>query len=343
MKLLHWILVLLLFGITSAAVSVGYDPEPMPLKLPSNFPPPVYDLASNPITREGFELGRKLFYEPLLSRDGTISCGSCHIQSSAFTHHQHDVSHGIDDRLGFRNSPPVMNLAWSRFFFWDGGVFHLDLQPVGPIENPDEMGDQMKNVLQKLQRHKKYPALFEKAFGPGPVSSDRFLKALSQFMLSCISAGSRYDSIVRGEGPSFTGEEQQGREIFRTKCSSCHSTDLFTDQLFHNVGLQPNFYNDSGRYRISLDTADWYAFKTPSLRNVMHTAPYMHDGRFETLEQVFDHYDHGIQPMPSLDSIMKRRDGLGIRLSRTERDLLISFLKTLSDEKFIRDPLFSEQ
>lgn|SRR5574343_295377 len=343
MKIRLLIFLLGLCSIFSAAVSIEYDTEPMPLNMPSNFPPPVYDLTSNPITKEGFELGRKLFYDPILSRDGTISCGSCHIQSSAFTHHGHDVSHGIDDRLGFRNSPPVMNLAWSRFFFWDGGVFHLDLQPVGPIENPDEMGDQLKSVIQKLQKSKKYPALFDKAFGPGPITSDRFLKALSQFMLSCVSASSRYDSVVRGEGPSFTREEQLGREIFQQHCSSCHTTDLFTDQAFHNIGLKPNFYNDSGRYRISLDTADWYAFKTPSLRNIMHTAPYMHDGRFETLEQVFDHYDHEVHYMPSLDTILKQKEGLRISLDRKQRDLLIAFFQTLSDEKFIRDPNFSEQ
>lgn len=343
MRTLHWVLMILIVVVTTAGLSLNYDPEPKPLKLPSNFPPPVYDLASNPITKEGFELGRKLFYDPILSRDGTISCGSCHIQASAFTHHSHDVSHGIDDRLGFRNSPPVMNLAWSRFFFWDGGVFHLDLQPIGPIENPDEMGDQLKNVISKLQRNKKYPALFEKAFGPGEINSQKFLKALSQFMLSCISANAKYDSVVRGEGPQFTLEEEKGKELFKEKCSSCHSTDLFSDQSFHNVGLAPNYFNDSGRYRISLDTTDWYRFKTPSLRNVMFTAPYMHDGRFETLEQVFDHYDHDVKDMPSLDPILRKNGRLGIALSADERTLLIAFLKTLTDERFIRDPLFSEQ
>lgn len=343
MKVIHWISILMIAVVTTAAMSLHIDPEPRPLWLPSNFPPPVYDLSSNPITKEGFELGRKLFYDPILSRDGTISCGSCHIQASAFTHHSHDVSHGIDDRLGFRNSPPVMNLAWSKFFFWDGGVFHLDLQPIGPIENPDEMGDQLKNVIGKLQRHKKYPALFEKVFGAGEIDSHKFLKALSQFMLSCISANSKYDSVVRGEGPQFTEEEARGRGLFQDKCATCHTTDLFTDQSFHNIGLAPNYFNDSGRYRISLDTSDWYLFKTPSLRNIMYTAPYMHDGRFETLEQVFDHYDQNVKDMPSLDTLLRRRGRLGIALNAEDRTLLIAFLKTLTDERFIRDPLFSEQ
>jgi len=157
-------------------------------KKPANFPDPVYDFASNPVTEDGFELGRRLFYEPRLSRDNTVSCGSCHIQYYGFTHHGHDVSHGIDDRLGTRNSPPIMNLAWANAFLWDGGVFYLDLQPMVPITTHAEMDEKMSIVLEKLKQHPEYPALYKKAFGAEGIDSRKTLRALSQFMLMCISA-----------------------------------------------------------------------------------------------------------------------------------------------------------
>lgn len=310
---------------------------------PANFPAPVYNMASNPLTKEGFELGRKLFYDPLLSRDGSISCATCHIQGSAFTHHGHDVSHGIDDELGFRNAPPVMNLAWSRFFFWDGGVFDLDLFPLAPIENPVEMDEKMPNVLRKLKKDKKYPYLFQQAFGPGEITSAHMLQALSQFMLLCISADAKYDKVVRNEGAVFTAEEAAGLAVFKAKCASCHSSDLFTDQKFHNTGLEPSLFRDSGRFRITLNPADWYAFKTPSLRNVLKTAPYMHDGRFYTLNAVYEHYDHGLQDTPGLDAELRKSGTKGIPLSAEERNQLTAFLATLTDEQFIRNAQFSEQ
>lgn len=336
--------IILVIALSAGTTGAGQGAlTPMPLEIPANFPRPVYDLASNPITREGFELGRRLFYDPILSRDGSISCATCHIQGSAFTHHGHDVSHGIDDELGFRNAPPVMNLAWTRFFFWDGGVFDLDLQPIAPIENPVEMGEQMPRVIGKLKKDKKYPYLFQEVFGPGEITSSNMLKALSQFMLQCVSSQSKYDKIVRGEGESFTQEEQEGFAIFKARCASCHSTDLFTDNQFHNNGLPVDLYNDSGRYRVTLNEADWYVFKTPSLRNVMKTAPYMHDGRFYTINAVYEHYDKGIKASPTLDSLLRKDGVLGIPLSADERGKLTAFLHTLTDENFIRNPLFAEQ
>ncbi|MCH5598193.1 cytochrome-c peroxidase [Niabella ginsengisoli] len=164
---------------------------------PVHFPEPAYNIAGNTITKDGFELGRKLFYEPRLSRNNTISCGSCHIQSSSFTQHGHDVSHGIDDRLGRRNSPPIMNLAWNTSFMWDGGVFDLDLQPIVPITAHEEMDEKLSNVISKLQTHSEYPALFKKAFGSDQITTASFMKALSQFMLMCVSSNSKYDSVVQ--------------------------------------------------------------------------------------------------------------------------------------------------
>lgn len=315
----------------------------MPLAIPSNFPSPVYDLSSNPITYAGFTLGRKLFYDPILSRNNTISCGSCHIQGSAFTHHGHAVSHGIDDRLGTRNAPPIMNLAWNKFFFWDGGVFNLDLQPIAPIENFVEMDETMPNVITKLNASTEYQQMFNAAFGSREVTSANMLKALSQFMLQCISANSKYDKYVRNEGVSFTDDEKAGLQIFQQKCAACHSTDLFTDNDFHNNGIGPGKVDDSGRARITLNPLDLYKFKTPSLRNVVNTPPYMHDGRFLTLEAVLDHYSSGVKESETLDEKLKQNGVLGIPLTQDEKDKLIAFLTTLTDEDFLRDKKLSEQ
>lgn len=344
-KILQVLAIMVGLVLMGAACSKNGDDAltPMPLKIPSNFPAATYALDRNPITKEGFELGRKLFYDGLLSRDGTISCGSCHIQGSAFTHHGHDVSHGIDDRLGVRNSPAIMNLAWNRFFFWDGGVFDLDLQPLSPIENPVEMDEHIPNVITKLKQHKDYPALFNRVFGPGEINADKMLKALSQFMLQCVSAESKYDKYIRNEGVQLTTDELAGLTIFKQKCATCHSTDLFTDNAFHNNGLIPTLFNDSGRFRVTLQPQDMHLFKTPSLRNIAKTAPYMHDGRFLNLQAVLDHYSSGIQNSTTLDPLLKPNGIPGLPLSDTEKAQLIAFLQTLTDDAFIRNPILAEQ
>ncbi|MET0464306.1 MAG: cytochrome c peroxidase [Chitinophagaceae bacterium] len=305
---------------------------------PANFPPPVYRMSDNPITEDGFILGRKLFYEPRLSRNNTVSCGSCHIQSSAFTQHGHDVSHGIDDRLGSRNSQAIMNLAWSPTFFWDGGVFDLDLQPIVPITNHVEMDESVENVLAKLRQHPDYPSLFRKAFGSEEITTARTMKALSQFMLMCVSSESRYDSVQTGKA-SFTVEEEKGYAIFQQRCNSCHKEPLFTDHSFRNNGIPVGPNNDEGRFLVTLNETDRYKFKVPGLRNLEFTAPYMHDGRFLTLDAVLDHYSSGVQSTPNLDPLLSN----GIKLEMHERLELLSFLKTLSDRKFLTNRLLAEQ
>lgn len=305
---------------------------------PANFPAPVYRLSDNPVTEDGFILGRKLFYEPRFSRNNTVSCGSCHIQSSAFTQHGHDVSHGIDDRLGSRNSQAIMNLAWSPDFFWDGGVFDLDLQPIVPITNHVEMDETVENVLVKLRQHPEYPSLFKKAFGSEEITTARTMKALSQFMIMCVSSESKYDSVNKGIA-TFTNEEEKGYSVFRQKCSSCHKEPLFTDHSFRNNGIPVGPNNDEGRYLVTLNEADRYKFKVPSLRNLEFTAPYMHDGRFLNLDAVLDHYNSGIQLTPNLDPLLAN----GIKLETDERKQLLSFLRTLSDRKFITNRLLAEQ
>ncbi|MFN7115992.1 MAG: cytochrome-c peroxidase [Saprospiraceae bacterium] len=311
-------------------------------KVPANFPQPVYDLSKNPITQEGFELGRTLFYDGILSRDGTISCGFCHQQQSAFTQHAHTLSHGIDDRLTMRNALPIQNLAWEKEFFWDGGVFHLDLFAVEPIQNENEMDESLPNVLNKLRNHPSYPKLFEKAFGTPEITTDRFLKALSQFQLMCISADSKYDKYVRKEGVMLSSEEIAGMQIFQQKCASCHSGELFTDNSYRNNGLTIGNPEDTGRERITLNENDKFKFKVPSLRNVELTRPYMHDGRIRTLEAVLDHYASNVQDSPTLDSLLKKKGRLGIELSATEKTQIMAFLKTLTDEVFLKKKELSE-
>ena len=310
---------------------------------PANFPEPLYNFANNTITKSGFELGRTLFYEPRLSRDNTISCGSCHIQSSAFTQHGHDVSHGVDDRLGIRNSPPIMNLAWSRAFMWGGGIFDLDLQPIAPITAHEEMDENLENVLGKLRSLPKYKTLFKSAFGTEEITVARFLKAMSQFMLMCISSNSKYDKVMRKEGGlMFTQVEEEGYAIFKQKCGSCHTEPLFTDGSFRNNGLGISPVNDQGLYISTLIPTDKYKFKVPSLRNLQYTAPYMHDGRFLSLAGVFEHYNSEVQQTANLDPLLGT-NSLGIPLSDLEKTKLSAFLATLNDKSFINNTLLSEQ
>jgi cytochrome c peroxidase len=309
---------------------------------PANFPEPVYDIKNNPVTKEGFELGRQLFYEAVLSRDNSISCGNCHVQASGFTQHGHDLSHGIEDRLGNRNSPPIMNLAWNKSFMWDGGVFHLELFPLAPITNPVEMDEKMDNVLAKLRSKKKYRDGFLAAYGDEEITGKRVFNALTQFMLMCISDNSKYDSVMRKSGPKFTELEQRGYQLFRAKCSSCHKEPLFTDGSFRNNGLDNTYNPDSGRQAITLDSNDRFKFKVPSLRNNAYTAPYMHDGRFTTLDQVLNHYSGGVKNSHTLDPLLRKNGIYGIPLTGDEKTVLKAFLNTLNDKYFITRTDLSE-
>ncbi len=309
---------------------------------PAHFPEPVYRLADNEITREIFELGRRLFYEPRLSRNNTITCGSCHIQLSGFTQHGHDVSHGIDDRLGRRNSMPIMNLAWSTTFMWDGGVFDLDLQPIVPITAHEEMDESVTNVISKLQAHSEYPGMFKKAFGSEIITTAGFMKALSQFMIMCVSSNSRYDSVMLGQA-RFTPEEQEGYLLVQQKCTSCHAEPLFTDNSFRNNGIGIGANDDMGRYEATLNEKDKYTFKVPSLRNLAFTAPYMHDGRFYTLDAVIDHYSSTVQQTPNLDPLLQENEKPGISMTAEEKRKIKAFLNTLNDKGFVTEKLLSEQ
>ncbi|WP_080058514.1 cytochrome-c peroxidase [Spirosoma aerolatum] len=321
---------------------VVYKPTPVTLRQPANFPALVYDLSQNPLTVEGVALGKTLFYDAQLSRDTTVSCGFCHQQFAGFGHSDHALSHGIGSQFGTRNVPGLQNLGWDREFFWDGGVTSLDELPIAPIQNPVEMDLKFSEALSRVQKNPKYPPLFQAAFGSDTVTTARFLKAISQFLLTLVSADSRYDKYVRKEaGGDLTSDELAGLTLFQQKCATCHATDLFTDKSYRNNGLQVSSINDQGRYRITLNEADRLKFKVPSLRNVEKTFPYMHDGRFATLDQVIEHYRTGVQDSPTLDPALKANGQLGVSLTDAQKNQLVAFLKTLTDNTFISNRAFS--
>ncbi len=312
--------------------------------MPSNFTTPVYDVAGNPVTKAGFVLGKKLFYDKLLSRDTTINCATCHISYAAFSNPAHPTSHGIDNLFGRRNAPAIQNMFWRTGFFWDGGVPNLDLVPLNAIQSPVEMDESPALVLEKLRKHPQYPALFKQAFGTEEINTTTFLQALSQFMGMLVSANSRYDHFVRNEpGGDFSMEEMDGLELFKLKCATCHATELFTDQQYRNNGILADFSYDRGRNEVSQLSEDIGKFRVPSLRNLTATGPYMHNGKYKTIESVLDHYASGVLDSPTLDPLLRQADGsLGIHLSSPEKAKLLAFLKTLTDDAFLRDTRFSE-
>lgn len=322
------------------------DPEILPeitkedvtFTVPPGFPPPVYTFADNEVTVEGFQLGKRLFYDGRLSRDNSISCGFCHQQVSAFANSGHQFSHGIDGLFGTRNAPPLFNLAWHQTFMWDGGINHLESQPLGPIANPVEMDENINTIIAKLNAIQSYRDDFAAAFGDDSITTQRITRALAQFMGLMISADSRYDRYQRGE-EQFTASEEHGLALFRAKCVSCHTEPLFMDNSFHNNGLSvDNTLNDIGRMHITNDPLDSLKFKTPSLRNVAVTSPYMHDGRFVTLTECMNHYSSGIVSSTTLDPLLVS----GIPLTTQDKTDLIAFLATLTDNTFRTDPKFKE-
>ena len=309
--------------------------------VPKNFPKPVYDFSNNPLSADKIALGKALFYDPILSKDNTISCSSCHLSYTAFTHTDHNLSHGIDNRIGIRNAPALMNLAWNTYFMWDGAVTHLDMQALAPISHHDEMDETIENIVTKLQNASKYKQLFYKAFNDSSATGEHTLKAIAQFMVTLISANSKYDKVIRKEGGySFTENELKGYNLFKQNCASCHKEPLFTNNEFENNGLVPDkFLNDIGRAKISQNPNDSFKFKVPSLRNVELSYPYMHDGRFPNLQMVLFHYTEDIHQSATLSNQLKKK----IVLDEADKNNLIAFLKTLTDEEFLQNPKFQPE
>lgn len=334
--MLCWIgAVLLVVGCTSHALEEPTKPF-RGFVAPAHFPPPAYDFEQNPVTEAGFELGRKLFYDPRLSRDGTVSCGSCHAQVHAFADHNRALSFGVDGRIGLRNTPGLANLAWFPSYMWDGGITHLEVMPLAPLTDENEMDIDLAVLLDYLNEETEYPEEFAEAFGQAEVTSQRLLLAISQFQGSMVSASSKYDQFLL-DRQSLTPLEMTGLEVFDASCSSCHSGPLFSDFSYRNNGLD-SVFTDGGRARITLNPGDMGKFRVPSLRNVALTYPYMHDGRFRTLTEAVAHYADGIAHSETLDPQLQS----GLDLSEEDQEALVAFLKTLTDYSFIGDMRFSE-
>lgn len=343
MKFKYFFFLIIPFFYNCSADS-DYVDVPLEVKVPSNFPALAYNIGQNPPTQKGFELGKKIFYDGRLSSDGTISCGFCHLQQYAFTHHGHTISHGVNNAMGTRNAPSIQNMAFQTQFMWDGAADNLDFQPVIPLLSTKEMNGNFGNIIAMMKSDPKYIQLFTWAFPNRQINTENMLKALSQFMVMNISANSKFDHYRRGEdGVVLTADEQSGYAIFNAKCANCHATDMFTDNSFRNNGLAVNpLVNDVGRYKLTQLDQDYYKFKVPSLRNVEVTAPYMHDGRFGTLDAVLNHYSNAVVNGITLDPLLQQNGTLGIPLSNQEKTQLIAFLKTLTDYQYLNDPRFSE-
>ena len=310
------------------------------LTYPDYFPKPYYQSAKNPLTQEGFELGRSLFFDPILSNDDAVSCASCHHQAFAFADKNIRFSQGIDNRVGNRNSPPIFNLAWQPIFMWDGGINHLEVMPLAPITNELEMGASLSNIVSKLNHHASYKKRFQSVFGRDTIDSQKLFFALAQYMSYLVSCDSKYDQFRQGK-ISFSADELDGYQIFMRKCANCHQEPLFTDFSLRNNGLSSDG-KDLGYGRITLIESDNDKFKVPTLRNIALTAPYMHDGRFLTLRQVLDHYSNGVQSFSNLDPFLSNKDRIGIDLTDNEKEKLLLFLNTLTDNTFITNHLYSE-
>lgn len=324
-------------------------PTPAPLDIPQIFAqtlnPPLIP-TNNPQTVEGIALGRKLFFDPILSGDGTQACASCHAPEFSFTDSA-QFSTGITMAQGNRNSMAIFNAAWNwnGKFFWDGRVNSLENQALGPVVNPIEMNNTWPNAVASLQAHPTYPSMFNDAFGTTTIDSILVTMAIAQFERTLISGNSRFDKALRGE-LVLTTSEFNGKNIYESEtggdCFHCHglpSNPLWTDNDFHNNGLDATFI-DLGLGAITNNPADNGKFKTPSLRNLAYSAPYMHDGRFATLDEVIDHYSTGLVNSPTIDPLLKYIGQGGVQLTPTEKNDLKAFLLTLSDPDFITNPDF---
>jgi cytochrome c peroxidase len=316
-----------------------FTPTPVTFEYPANWPKPVYDFSKNPLTSPGIELGKKLFYDGILSKDGNFPCASCHQQVAAFATFDHDFSHGFNDQFTTRNAQALQNLAWMKEFHHDGGINHLDLQPIAPITASNEMAETLPNVLKKIGESEPYRKMFQAAFGKEQPTTETTMKALSQFMLTMVSSNSKYDRVMRKE-ETFTLAENLGYQIFKEKkCNSCHAEPLFTDNSYRNTGLPViPALRDFGRMRITRNPADSLKFKVPSLRNVMLSFPYMHDGRIRDIYDVLEHYNRRVINGPTTDPLVKNR----IPLSNFEKGQLVAFLMTLTDNSFIKDQRFAQ-
>jgi cytochrome c peroxidase len=333
----------------------SHQTTPYELQIPGNFPPMPIP-ADNPMTVEGVRLGRYLFYEERLSGNNTQSCASCHAQLFAFSDHGNRFSTGIDGIQGTRNSMVLQNLGWETRFFWDGRAMSLEEQILQPVENPIEMHESWPNAVAKLQADPAYVQLFQQAFGTTAIDRYKAAKAIAQFLRTLISGNSRFDKYQRGE-ITLTPEEQLGAVLttmeggdpgagmggqWGADCFHCHphGGGRFTDGMMRNNGLDSEF-TDLGLGGVTGLPQDMGLFKVPSLRNTALSAPYMHDGRFQTLEEVIEHYNSGGHPSPTISPFMKFTQG-GLQLTAEKKAQLLAFLNALTDMDFVTNPEFQD-
>ncbi|MEE3037595.1 MAG: cytochrome c peroxidase [Bacteroidota bacterium] len=319
---------------------IEFNPTFITLDVPNGFPVPSLP-ADNPLTNEGIELGKKLFHDPILSGNNTMACADCHFQNKAFSDPV-PLSVGIEGVLGEFNASAIINPAWNTSNFWDGRAITLEDQALGPVTSFVELhSPSWEAVTKKLMKSPQYRDLFYRAFKTSEIDSSHVVKAIAQFERTLISADSKFDKFLRYEA-ILTPSELRGKEIFNTEkgdCFHCHSFPLFTSNDFHNNGLDTESDMHDGRFRISGDINDKGKFRSPTLRNIELTAPYMHDGRFATLEEVIDHYNFGGHNSSTIDPLMKKV-GIGLGLNDQEKEDLINFLKTLTDSSFVNNPNF---
>lgn len=335
-------------------LAVGIETGAYVLVYPSNFGNRIQIPANNPTTKQGVYLGRMLFYENRLSAANTVSCGSCHHQDKAFTDGL-AFSKGVDNVLTSRNSMSLANLLWARKFFWDGRADGLEEQAITPLTNPHEMGQSLDASAQKIGKIAAYPPLFKLVYGDSSITGDRIVKAIAQFERTLISANSRYDQYLRSAYQP-TPDELKGMELFNNapqpekgirgaNCSHCHGGVKTYMELFHNNGLD-SIPKDAGIAELTSLPADRGRFKVPTLRNIALTAPYMHDGRFKTLDQVLDHYSDHILESASLSSFLRGESnepgGTSLKLQPLEKKQIIAFLNMLTDQDFIHNPDFAD-
>lgn len=310
----------------------------IPFAIPTGFPQPVHNFTTNPLTEEGFQLGKKLFYDLRFGVDNRYACASCHQPVAAFTTFEHDRNHGVNNSHTLRNAPGLFNLAWYTTYNQDGSAPNLETVYRNHITNPLELGETVTSVVNKIKGDDAYKPLFRAAFGDETITEDRMYKALNQFVLSLVSANSKYDKMKRGEA-SFNVQEQEGYTLFKTKCAACHAEPLFTDFSYRNIGLEVDpQLNDYGRMRVTNNPTDSLKFRVPSLRNAELTSYYMHDGRINVIRSVIEHYRFAVNGSPTLDPLLTN----GIQLTDAEEDALVAFIRTLSDSTFLNNTRFRE-
>ncbi len=311
-----------------------FDNPILHLDIPAGFPALNPSVGNNMPTKYGVALGERLFHEPKFSGNNSISCASCHKPAHAFAD-SNPQALGIHGRIGLRNTPAIQNMGFMKFYNWDGNMLQLEKQVLVPIITHEEMNSSILEVIGKLSAEKTYRSMFKKAFGDELITADRIYQSIAQYEYTLISANSKYDKVMRREGETFTDIEARGFELFQQKCASCHSSALFTDQSFRNVGFPVNTSTEeAGRARVTGAADDYLKFRVPSLRNVAYTAPYGSFGQFATLKAVLDYFDKGVLAADNLDPLLKE-NGNRIPLTEQEKADLIAFLQTLSDSDFV--------